>query len=362
MMQPQMKRFLKRFALFASPILFVWMLEAFILPPNFFTYRLWESLRYSSQIPRVGPFYPNITLEMTEQGDLGHHTARAVEKRVEWKTDEWGFRNDRFIADPDVLIVGDSFVAGTGLSQDQTLTAQLTAMTGHRLKIYNMAPATLDDMVFLMQNGIMHKPKLLIFSMVERNVPKPVTGDLSRPFDVNTASYNVKRKLYGLTGFDAFYDRLTRFYDIRWAQARINKQQGSGLVSPVDHRMLFLQGKKSLAKADARLKSVTRVITSYKQYCDAQKIDFLFLPMPNKETVYYDLVPFPSQPDLLFRLDSALHPLGIRTLNVLPLYNHERRNGALLYHPDDTHWNGYAARLVATEIKKYLDRCGLLGR
>ncbi|MBP1639846.1 MAG: alginate o-acetyltransferase AlgJ [Bacteroidetes bacterium] len=361
-MQPQMKHFLRKFLLFTSPILLLWITEAFILPPNFFTYRLWESLRYSSQIPRVGPFYPNITLDMTEQGDLGHHTANAMDKKVVWKTDEWGFRNDRFIADPDVLIIGDSFVAGTGLSQDQTLTARLTALTGGKLKIYNMAPSSLDDMIYLMKNGIMHKPKLLIFSMVERSVPKPVTGHLSRPFDVNTASYNVKRKLYGLTGFDAFYDRLTRFYDIRWAQARINKQQGSGLISPVDHHMLFLQGKKAVAKADARLKSVTRALISYKQYCDAQKIDFLFLPMPNKETVYYDLVPFPSQPDLLFRLDSALSQQGITTLNLLPLYNNERRKGALLYHPDDSHWNGYATQLVAAEIKNYLDKCRLFVR
>ncbi|GAT63912.1 alginate O-acetyltransferase AlgX-related protein [Paludibacter jiangxiensis] len=355
MMQPQMKRFLKKFLLFTSPILLFWITEAFVLPPNFFTYRLWESLLYSSQIPRVGPFYPNTTLDMTEQGDLGHHTGEAVNKKVVWKTDEWGFRNDHFIANPDVLIIGDSFVAGTGLSQDETLTARLMNLTGGKLRIYSMAPSTLDDMIYLIQNGIMHKPKLLIFSMVERNVPKPVTGEMSRPFDLNTASYNVKRKLYGLTGFDAFYDRLTRFYNIRWAQARINKQQGRGLVSPVDHHMLFLQGKKSVAKADARLKSVTKALVSYKKYCDSQQIEFLFLPMPNKETVYYDLVPFPTQPDFLFRLDSLLKNEGITTLNVLPLYNYERSKGSLLYHSDDSHWNGYAAQLVASEVKKYLN-------
>lgn len=359
MMQPQMKHFLKKFVLFTSPIFLFWIAEAFILPPNFFTYRLWESLLYSSQIPRVGPFYPNTTLDMTEQGDLGHHTANAVDKKVVWKTDEWGFRNDRFIANPDMLIIGDSFVAGTGLSQDETLTARLAAFTGGRLRIYNMAPSTLEDMIYLIDNGIIHKPKLLIFSMVERNVPKPVPGHLSRPFDINTVSYNVKRKLYGLTGFDAFYDRLTRFYNVRWAQARINHQQGLGLVSPIDHHMLFLQGKKSVAKADARLKSTSNALVSYKKYCDSQKIDFLFLPMPNKETVYYDLVPLSRQPDYLVRLDSILGKAGIATINLLPLYNYERQKGSLLYHPDDSHWNAYATRLVANEIANYLDKSGL---
>ena len=354
-----MKRFLKKFLLFTSQILLFWIAEAFILPPNFFTYRLWESLLYSSQIPRVGPFYPNTTLDMTEQGDLGHHTANAVEKRVVWKTDEWGFRNEHFIADPDILIIGDSFVSGTGLSQDETLTSRLTAFTGGKFKIYNMAPSTLDDMIYLIKNGIMHKPKLLIFSMVERNVPKPVTGQYSRPFDINTASYNVKRKLYGLTGFDAFYDRLTRFYNVRWAQARINHQQGPGLLSPVDHHMLFLQGKKSIAKVDARLKSTSKALISYKKYCDSQKIDFLFLPMPNKETVYFDLVPLSEQPDYLFRLDSILCNAKVNIINILPLYNLERRKGSLLYHPDDSHWNGYATQLVAKEIKDYLDTRGL---
>ena len=357
-MQSQKKRFLKKFLIFSSPILLFWIAEAFILPPNFFNYRLWESLLYSSQIPRMGPFYPNTHIDMTEQGDLGHHTAKAVNKHALWITDEWGFRNDRFIADPDILIVGDSFVAGTGLSQEETLAKRLGALLGTGVKIYSMAPATMDDVNYMLQQGILHKPKLVIFSLVERNVPSPIAGIKDRPFDINTASYNVKRKWYGFTGFDAFYDRMTRFYSVKWTQARINHEQGRGIVSPVDHQMLFLQGKKSVAKADARLKSVSRVVLGYKKYCDTQHIDFLFLPMPNKETVYYELVPFSAQPDLLFRLDSALTGSGVACINTLALYNRERASGHLLYHPDDTHWNSYATSLVAKEIKTFLDNKG----
>ena len=123
--------------------------------------------------------------------------------------------------------------------------------------------------------------------------------------------------------------------------------------------MLFLQGKKSIAKVDARLKSTSKALISYKKYCDSQKIDFLFLPMPNKETVYFDLVPLSEQPDYLFRLDSILCNAKVNIINILPLYNLERRKGSLLYHPDDSHWNGYATQLVAKEIKDYLDTRGL---
>ena len=49
----------------------------------------------------------------------------AVPRRVEVVTDLFGFRNARPFADQRMFVVGDSFVAGIGVTQAQTITEQL---------------------------------------------------------------------------------------------------------------------------------------------------------------------------------------------------------------------------------------------
>ena len=49
----------------------------------------------------------------------------AVPRRVEVVTDLFGFRNARSFADQRIFVVGDSFVAGIGVTQAQTITEQL---------------------------------------------------------------------------------------------------------------------------------------------------------------------------------------------------------------------------------------------
>ena len=78
---------------------------------------------------------------------------------------------------------------------------------------------------------------------------------------------------------------------------------------------------------------------------------FLYVPMPNKESVYYDFIPLNKQPDYLFKLDSILKEANVSTINTLEIYNNYRKiNSALLYHLDDTHWNSKATDLVSKEI------------
>ncbi|MCX6308678.1 MAG: hypothetical protein NTY32_07590, partial [Bacteroidia bacterium] len=85
------------------------------------------------------------------------------------------------------------------------------------------------------------------------------------------------------------------------------------------------------------------------------QIEFLFLPMPDKETVYYELVPFEKQPTYLFRLDSLLTNAGIATINTLSLYNNYReQHKDLLYQKDDSHWTPIATEMVSKELFRVL--------
>jgi hypothetical protein len=101
------------------------------------------------------------------------------------------------------------------------------------------------------------------------------------------------------------------------------------------------------------------IIISYKNYCDSIGVDFLYISMPNKESVYFDYVPLEKQSAYIFRLDSILKKADVSTVNALELFNNYRKtNNELLYQLDDTHWNSNATALLSEEIAaKYRALC-----
>ena len=107
------------------------------------------------------------------------------------------------------------------------------------------------------------------------------------------------------------------------------------------------------AHSNDDLQTTFQNILNYKKYCDSLNISFIFMPMPEKETVYYNFVPFDKQPDYLFRLNSLLKIKNVRTINTLKIYNNYTRcNKDLLFRPDDCHWNSNATELMSEEIIK----------
>lgn len=114
----------------------------------------------------------------------------------------------------------------------------------------------------------------------------------------------------------------------------------------------FLEGENQKYNFD-HIDNVSKTIISYKKYCDSISVDFIFLLLPNKETVYFDKVPLENQPDYIFKLNSILEANGVRTINTLSLFNNARKNtNNYFYHVDDTHWNSTGVKLVADELTK----------
>ncbi len=347
------RKFLKKIVLFVlPPLLLIAITEAFFLPPNFFTYRTWEAIIYKNPIPHLGGFYPNMHTKMDEQGDLAFRTKYAIFKKdVEWDIDKLGFRNDEFVEDPDVLLIGDSFTAGIALSQDETITNKTQALVGKKLKIYNIAPSSFGNFNFLYQNKFLKKPKLVIYSLVERNLPAILTIEE----EANDRKLKLVRSLgksFDFKGFNTCIDRLISFNSLRWATAKMS-ETNIGHQSPFDTTLFFMQGKevKHYILKDAQ--ATAKKIISFKKYCDGAGIQFIFMPMPNKETIYFDMVPLDNQPQFLFQLDSLLHNSGVETINTLSIYNSLRSSIPMLYKPEDTHWNEKATTIMADEIVKH---------
>lgn len=344
-----MKKFLLSLLAFFAPLILLMVAEV-LMPANTFSFRPWEALKYSTTVPTYCQFYPNQALEMNAVGDLCHHTDKAVHRNERWITDKLGYRNDAFVEQADVLIIGDSFIAGTGLSQEDLLSNKLQRKFGNGFKVYNMAPSSFAKFDYFLRLGIVKKPKTIVFAMVERHLPDPL-------YVKPTTGIKSKMVHYPFIGnLSAVVDKAFRFSSLKWLNARIHHYYGNGLPAVNDSTMFFLEGfRQKHAKSD--LKRTVRIIKTYQDYCDSLGIKFVYLPMPDKETVYYEQVPFPKQADYLVREDSMLEAAGVACLNTLELYNDFRKtHSEVLYQPDDSHWNPIATELVSQELYHYL--CG----
>ncbi len=312
-------------------------IEAF-LPINTFTFRPYESLLYKHS--GVGmPFYPNQKLEMISMGDLCSYSQFSVPKHETWITDEIGFRNNKLIKGPDVLLIGDSFLFGMGLTQDSTLTNILNSEFQESTKFYNLAPASMSDFVVLYENGIIDKPKLIICVIGE--------DILSSLPQIEFEDY-----LYKDSRLSQWINKASRLYSLKFVTSRYFGRNVKGIKSKVDENMYFFPNSIMIKnRNDAALDA--EVIQSYKDYCAALEIEFMFVPVPNKSTVYYDLVPLAEQPDYLFYLESEMNRKNTVSINTLDLFNQYRKeHDSLLYHTDDTHWNSLGVSILAKSIKK----------
>lgn len=338
-----MKKFIIALIIFSAPVFVYFALNYFLV--NNIAYRPWEAVSFYQSIPYLGNFYPDSEVDMISVGDLCHHSKNAVQKEEYWKIDNLGFRNYKFIEEPDILFIGDSFFAGSGITQENTIDNSVKRVLDNKVDVYNMAPSTMSKFDFFLKNGIIHKPKLIVFSISERhNVDDLYFADLNSDHEGLVIKIQNSKRV-------VITDKLKRFYLFRYLLARAVGKTGSGVAGEKNMNMYFFKGKKVTEKNMKETLKDAENIISYKNYCDTLGVDFLFIPMPNKESVYFDFVPLEKQSAYIFQLDSILKKANVQTINSLEIYNKYRKTSTdLLYQIDDSHWNSNAIKLISDEI------------
>ncbi|MDA1141999.1 MAG: hypothetical protein O3B01_25845, partial [Planctomycetota bacterium] len=284
-----MKEFLKNIFGFCFIAAFAVLVSGWVLPPTTFTFRMWEALYVKNKSLCNGRFYPNHVMEMMEEGDLAHHTKYAVKRKVIWRTDKLGFRNDKFIADPDIILIGDSNFAGSGMTQEDTLVNRLNSML-EGTPAYCIAPSGLTQMIELHQKGLLGTPKLVIQGIVEFYVKGFSPINLSQRYI--SQYHDITSTPVPLDPFSQFLaiqrDKLSKFNSFRYLRARARSSQGMGIQSKIDPRMFFVQREESVIVPEPELiEKCAASVASYKRYCRSIGSEFIFFPIPNKETVYF---------------------------------------------------------------------------
>ncbi len=110
------------------------------------------------------------------------------------------------------------------------------------------------------------------------------------------------------------------------------------------------------ALSDAELASAARNLYLMQEYCDERGVSFLFVPAPNKNSLYdaampsYGVKAAEHSAEHLLRL---LETAGVHSADLFTLF---REQTETLYFAHDSHWNSAGAALAADEINRGLGR------
>lgn len=334
-----MKRLCLKLGLFIIPYVIVIYAMTF-LPLNFFTFRLWEGLSVyklgNKALFLPGPFYPSQRIAMVEEGDLGHGTPYAVKKHVYWETDRYGYRKSPSGKHPEIVIIGDSNIVGSSLSQQETISEVMERKL--QTAVYPYAPNNINDFV-RDPRFKMHPPKIVIFSQMERSIfiNKPLAEKRSKKVIRWNDDYRLQQLFI-------VADRMLKLEPINYLRAKITPKPFG--VRYQD--MFFFEGETAVTDFnDKEIDKCVNTLIQYGEFFKKQKIQFIYMPIPNKETIYYDYLPSRSRSLALQKVLAKLERSGVVSVDLLNAYDTLRQTGGSPYQKDDSHWNAVGVKIAA---------------
>jgi len=355
-----MKRFIFKLVIFILPFLVVLTVELFILPIDYFTFRVWEALsvrKFKKLL--TGPFYPNLELTKVEEGDLAHHTKYSKKKVVKWITDQYGYRKINGEGPFRIVIVGDSNIAGSGLTQKEILSEVLESQL--KVRVYPMAPAGIGS--FLKERRFIEKPPdLVILASVEREITYFSPLKSKRRYQIEGNLLQSIKALRENRFFQSLFILLDRLYKMnmlhyyranikRWISAKSNIKPK--YIVPLHGPIFFLEGPEANREVPREvLEKAVQLIKSYHDAVTTRGIRFLFLPIPEKENILHEILQTPK-PTFLGNLIKELKRQGVEVIDTQKAFEEAfQKNQILPYQIDDTHWSAEGVKITAELIRE----------
>jgi lysophospholipase L1-like esterase len=277
-------------------------------------------------------------------------------------TDRYGYRKkDAEGIKPQVVIIGDSNIAGMGLTQKEMLSEVLEDTL--KIPVYPYAPVGsintfLKDLRFKKD-----RPKIVIVSIIEKDILKLPFPKVPKKGEDFHSFYEWRDKIKQtrwVQSAGVFLDRLFKMNMLNYARARIRNTA----VRDFHHfpskfgTMFFVQGEAANKEVpNEGFQKAVENIEAYDQVLKKKGIRFIFLPIPNKENIYHDFLPNPRRPVFLEQLIQELKSRKIETVDMQRAFEDEYKNhSTLLYSLDDSHWNAKGVRLAADFTTKLINR------
>ncbi|MFD1187548.1 alginate O-acetyltransferase AlgX-related protein [Pontibacter rugosus] len=346
----EVKKLLRKLLLLALPFILWPLIEVFLLPMDVFTFRIWETISVNTVRIMPGPFYPNVHMKMVEEGELAPRTPYAEKRPVEWFTDAYGYRNRD--TKNDVLLIGDSNITGAKLSQDETLAEVLEARLNR--PVYSFAPATMNR--FLATDRFeKDPPHLVIVSSIERRIPGlPAVGANGLNSEIRDFTGTLISSSSFLTNLAVTADRISKLGLYRRTLADMDRALGRKEYISYNNEF-FIEGEIANREfSEEEITQIAAILEGYKIALQERGIQFLFLPIPNKENIYYKLLPSQQKATFLPRLFAELDKREVPYVDLQPSFNRlYQQEEVPLFPADDAHWNQIAVKVAAKLLSEH---------
>jgi hypothetical protein len=292
-------------------------------------------------------------------GDLAHHTPFAVPKKVKWITDRYGFRKkDAEGTRPQVVIIGDSNIAGSRLTQEEMVSEVLESELD--ISVYPYAPTGFNSFL----KDLRFKkvpPRVVIVSVIERDILNLPFPKLRKKRESLLFLYEWKNQIKEagwVQSVGVLLDRLFKMNMLRYARAKMGNRvvreayQFPSKFGP----MYFLEGERANREVpDDQFERAIKTLETYNGVVRERGIRFIFAPIPNKETIFYECLGT-RRPIFLKQLVARLKELNVETVDTQTAFEQAFQKGILLYQKDDTHWNAEGVRIVADLLRHLIEK------
>jgi hypothetical protein len=326
--------------------------------------------------PALKRFLPNRLYQGTYYGDLaallGDRELREP-RPFRFQTDAYGFRNDpaNKAGDCDLIILGDSFGAGSGTSQEDIMASHFTRQYG--LKVYNMSIAGTSpwdeyvNLAYEVPHLNFRKGTALLWLIFPGN-------DLDEEYGEVDIS-----KLRRNNFFEAFYTPIRSFKD----HSPIRRMIAGGPPNPQDFVIKKnLPDGRPILFVELYIKNRLRNLKEIQESSNYGKFKMAFEAMrklsaqqglrhfvvqvPSKEEVYEWILngtsiiqPIEHQVGFSMALSQLCQERGVPFLDLYPFLKEEAdknyiQSKTLLWWRDDSHWNRLGQEIATSTIVQHL--------
>jgi PAS domain S-box-containing protein len=306
---------------------------------------------------------------------------------VELAADENGFihnNNNAAGGLSDVVILGDSFIAD-GLNEADSFGRRLETISG--LTTANLGIPGHGPFQYLeafKRYGIQRKPRTALFAFYAGNdidnireflqwkkggkyyhAERGSKSFLTRYFEAVTSVARFSLSIRDTIGLTVLHTLTPAYYDIHPDLAVVKAEENT-------YRML-LPPENDIRSSPELLASpegqaLKEILSEFKDLCVKNGIVPVVMHIPTATTIYVDHVSDQSGKNMLRwrdeqiaqkrNIDTAVtdlaRSLDMRLIDLTPAYEYAAKQGKLLYHQFDTHWNSEGRQVAAEYVGNIL--------
>ena len=325
-------------------------------------FRPWELLAKE----RGDGFETSQVVRMREIGDLGYATwveSLQAPRETIFTTDIWGLRNARTLDWAPVVVLGDSFTVGSGVSDSETIPSRLEALLG--VPVYNYGIPRANSPAYYDRDArfVRRPAEVVVFAPNQRNLkpgafasveggPRSATldaGPLTRAADELRGMLSVVERDNGLGRAARYLVQGVRYWVWGDVPGQLVATADGGPVLLATPEVLDLVRTPEQRGVDAYLQSLVR----FSATLETRGTRLVFVPLPDQAHLYPELYP-PHvrarfyQPSTLDVVIARARSLGIATIDVRESLHSNRQ--PYLYLRDDTHFDARGLEIIAHEI------------